>query len=96
MQKAMPTLESGREADLVYHLKVAHKMVGELRDGRTILKYIRDALDGTHHSFLPLQAKITEFARTYEPPASPSPPWMKPKEGAKIEEEEKEIKEDED
>ena len=95
MQKGMPTLEAGRETDLVYHLKVVHEIVGELRDGRIIQKYVRDALDGAHHSFLLLQAKITEFAKTYEPPASPTPLWMKPREGAGAEEEDGEVKKEE-
>ena len=87
MQKGMPTLEAGREADLAYHLKVVHEMVGELREGYVIQKYVRDALDGAHYSLLPLQAKITDFAKTYEPPTSPTPLWMKLREGAGAEEE---------
>ena len=103
MQKGMPTLEKGREADLVYHLKVVHEMVGEHREGSVIQKYVRDALDGAQYSLLPMQVKITKFGKMYEPPASPPPLWMRQGEEAGAEEEggvgkkeEKGIKEEEE
>ena len=73
----MPLPEEGREADLAYHLKVAHEMLGERRERDVIQKYIRDALDGTQYSLLPMQMKITNVAKTYQPVVSPIPLWMK-------------------
>ena len=103
MQKGMPTLEEGIEADLAYHMKVVHEMVGKRWEGDVIQKYIRAALDGTQHSLLPMQIKITNVAKTYQPAVSPIPLWMKDRQEADTEEEaevdekdRKEIKEEED
>ena len=95
--------EEGREAVLAYHLKVLHEMVGARREGDVMQKYIRDALDGTQYSLLPMQIKITRVAETYQPAVSPIPLWMKKKleadtkeEGEVGEEDRKEIKEEKD
>ena len=66
MQKGMPTMEAGKEADLWFHIQVLHVIAEKYKDEKLALLYIKDVvLRDSPHTIYPISEKITDVANEF-------------------------------